>query len=323
MPRLEPKAIQKELQSDKIRSVYWIYGPEAMKIDELIKKIRHHVVGDARNSLAEERLDGSEVHASAILDSARTPAFFGQGKLLIIHQAHQIKELERLEPLLQETDLPSTCVFVAKDLDGRKKFSKKLLASAAVVECSAVADAEREAWIRYLAKRHNLSLAEDQLDHLISTDPWSLHLMDGELQKMSLAVSSEDASALMPGSLGIPNGTTLFLEAFFKRDRGRALELLEHFAHQPEQSFPLMGLLNWNIRHLIAIKQGERPKLHSFVLNRLQDWATRWETGEIKAIQSQLARLDFELKQTATLPWSAWTNLVLEQSETALADQPA
>ena len=152
MPKLEPKTIQKELEEGLLWPVYWIYGGEPMKMRELTKRIRKAALGDTATSapggsllsLSEEVLDGSDSDAAQILDAAQSMTLGGGLRFIRVRGAHEIKELEVIEPLLtgrtKRENLSSVVVFWSKDLDQRKKSSKLLIEKTAVVSCEEVAE---------------------------------------------------------------------------------------------------------------------------------------------------------------------------------------
>lgn len=321
MPKLTPKQIQGELDQDQLWPVYWLYGLETMKIRELLKRIRSAV---GANTLSEETLDGTEVSASAILDSAQGLAFGGGPRLTLIRNAHAIKNSDTLAPLLgpkgSKADLPFVTVFLSKDLDGRKKFSKLLTKNAAVVPCEAVPDTDRERWIDYLASRRSLSLPPHVTAQLRSLDPWSLDIIDQELEKYSLALlnqNADESSSVLQGNIGVLGGTELFLEAFFNKNKKQAISLIEHFAFRPEESIPLLGLMAWNVRQLAMLiadrESGARTvKLNPYLADRFRRWSNAWSQDQIATLQSDLTDLDFGLKQTRKHPLGLWANLVHE-----------
>jgi DNA polymerase III delta subunit len=337
MPKLEPKDVQKELDQGWIWPVYWLYGGERMKARELLKRIRKAVVpagapgmvaegalGGAAGfgAFNEETLEGAETTATAIVESAQSLSLGGGTRFIVVRDAHAVKESESLAPLLgpraKGAELPHVVVFLAKDLDGRKKFSKQLAEKAAVVSCEEIEDAEREPWIGYLAKRKGLSLGPAQVVALRSLDPWSLDIVDQELEKLSIAMAGGDdpeaAAALLAGVGSLASGEA-FLEAFFRRDLRTALTQLEAFADQPDESLPLLGLLAWNARHLAIVAadrahQTRNAKLSPFLADRFARWARAWTLEDAIALQSALAEVDFQIKQTARLAIGIWTNLV-------------
>jgi DNA polymerase III delta subunit len=329
MPKLEPKQVQKELDQGQLWPVYWIYGHERMKSRELVKRIRKTALGENPDSFCPETtLEGGEVDAATIVDAAQSPSLGGGLRFIVVRDAHAIKESEGLSGLLgprgKVSELGSVVVFLSKDLDGRKKFSKTLTEKAAVIPCEEVAEGEREAWIQYLCKRRGLELPGEQVASLATLDPWSLDIIDQELEKFSLAqwdaksgVSGADVFLAGGVSFGALGGADVFLECFFARDLKSAVAKVEAFADQPDESLPLLGLLAWNVRQLALIvsdrERGTRnAKVNPYLAERFTRWAQRWSLDEIEALQSRLMQVDFGFKQTPLLPLGLWSTLVQE-----------
>jgi DNA polymerase III delta subunit len=325
MPKLEAKAVQKELESGQVWPVYWIHGPERMKSRELLRRIRRTVLGEKSgepgfSSFLEEQLEGSETSAAAVVDSASALSLGGGTRLVLVREAHLIKEPEPMAALFGPkglvAEIPAVVVFVSKDLDGRKKFSKLLIEGAAVIECAEIPEEEREPWIQYLAKRRGLVVPERLMAAFRALDPWSLDIVDQELEKMELLGKDAEALAADEDALG-SFGNEDFFEAFFRRDKRRALELCARFADHPDESLPLLGLFAWNVRHLaLAVSdaaEGTRSlKLSPFLVDRFKRWGRGWTLLEVKRLQETLQALDFSIKQTPRLPMGLWGDLVIE-----------
>jgi len=317
MPKLELKAVQRELEQGLIWPFYWVYGPEKLKSRELLKRIQGAVAGSTTAWMTgEEILEGNETDTATVLDSARSPSLGGGVRLIIVRDAHALKNPEALSELFgppqKQSELMSVCVCISKDLDGRKKFSKTLLEKAAVVPCEEVTESQRESWIQYLAKRRGLELNSSLVMKLSSLDPWTLDIVDQELEKFSVAGSAADV--ILEGS-SLMGGPDAFLESFFSRDLKPALSQVSHFADRPDESLPLLGLLGWNVRQLAILiadrQQGTRnSKLNSFVADRLRKWSSRWNLSEIIELQNELSEIDFGVKQTTLLPLGLWSGLV-------------
>lgn len=350
MAKLGPKEIQKELEQGLLWPFYWIYGAEAMRGRELLNQLRIALFGKEKFSgqksalssgenaaaggllsvFSEERLDGGAVSVSEILDQAQSLSLGGGPKLVVVRDAHLIKNAEDLEPLFGKRDrkenLSSVCVFFSKDLDGRKKFSKTLVERAAVVACEEIPEHEREAWILYFAKKRGLTLGEETLQQLASIDPWGLEIMERELEKLEVAslppagfADPLEARGVLQGAGGGERGGEAFLDAFLSRDVARSFRLVKKFSESPEESLPLLGLLAWNVRHLALFiaerKQGggERTlRLSPFIVEKLQRWSSSWALAEVLVLQAGLEELDFGIKQTFQLPLGLWGNLVVK-----------
>ena len=328
MPKIEPKSIQRDLDQGKIWPVYWIYGLEKMKSRELTKRIRLAVLGDANapfsTGLSQEIFDGPETDAFTILDAAKSLSLGGGTNFIVIRDAHGLKNPEPLEELMgaasqagAKNELPWVCIFLSKDLDARKKFSKVLVEKAAVVSCEEVAEGEREAWIQYLAKRRGLEFSADLLMQISALDPWTLDIVDQELEKYSLSKLDDpqghSAEVLLVSAASTDSGQ--FMDAFFSRSLKLALTLAENFSDKPDESLPLLGLLSWNVRQLVAMAADQRDrtktvKLNPYLGDRLARYLVKWDLADLKRLQSELSQLDYGLKQTRLLPLGLWDSLI-------------
>lgn len=326
MPKFEPKQIQRELAAGKVRPVYWLYGTEAMKSRGLLKLLRTRILGEGAKGGAsvfgESVLDAQDCEVSDVLDAAQSLSLSGGAKFVVVKQAHLLKNPEPLMELCTSEFMSpesgaSVTVFLSKDLDQRKKFSKSLMDKAACVTCEETPEHERESWIQYLAKDKTIALTANEAALLYAMDPWSLDGIERELEKMTLAVTPEDREAVLLGGLEGKGATESFVEGFLLRDRKRALPEVRHFAGFPENALPLMGLLAWNVKMLIGVlkdrEAGTREtKIGSYLQDRFSRYQREWSLVEAIALSHSLAEIDFSTKQTPRDPLGFWTDLVVK-----------
>jgi DNA polymerase-3 subunit delta len=335
VPKLDPRKVQKELEADRIWPVYWLHGPERMKARELLKRIQAAALGSppqekglapgssvGLGGVGPQVFEGAETSVHELLDASQSLSLGGGIPFVVVRDAHLLREPDGLAPLLGEAqtreNLAFCCVFLSKDLDARRKFSKLLIEKAAVVACEEVPEDEREAWIGYLARTREVVLPPELSARLRGLDPWNLDSVDQELAKYALALLSDEGTAaevLLGGGPGA-GGSEAFVDSLLSRDRTRALRTVSHFAESPEEALPLLGLLGWNVRHLLVAAldraNGTRNlKLSPFLAQRFERWAKRWTPAEVVELQRALAELDFATKQTPKLPLALWTELVL------------
>ncbi|MBI4925889.1 MAG: hypothetical protein HY843_08205 [Bdellovibrio sp.] len=324
MPKLELKLIQGELEKNILRPLYWLYGGEELKVRELVHRIKQTIQKISSSSfsfLNEDIFYASETEAATLIDAAKNLTFGGGTRFLLVREAHLIKDPECLEELMGPPwtkDVPYVCVFIARDLDQRKKFSKTLLEKAALVPCEEVSEGEREAWIAYLAKLKGMKLSADEVLNLRSFDPWNLSILEKELEKLFLLNSTcaEADKNLLSVNEGMWKSDQ-FLESFFQRDLQKSLQQVGQFANQPEESIPLLGLIAWNLRHFILkLSQKDsfnniKGKFNPYLHDRLNRWSCFWTLDEVMDLHKSLFELDFSTKQTPRLPLGLWTNLVI------------
>jgi DNA polymerase-3 subunit delta len=327
MPKLEPKLIQKELEKGKVRPVYFIFGTEAMKARELMRKIQRTTLQDSDvNDFNLEKFDASETGIERILDSAQSGSMTGGTKLILVRNAEEWKNQDLLSEYLHSLSVtdPSSpdsfqtvLVLISKSFDGRKKSSKVLNDLAAVVPCEEVKEHEREAWIEFLAKRRGLGLGDQERLSLRGLEPWSLDIVDQELSKLELV--GEDASlradALRSGVSAYAQDE--FIDAIFMKDKKRALRVVHHFSKDMEVQLPFLGLLAWNLRQFKAylLEQETRtPSLerrNPMLQQKLDRWRGAWNRHSIQELEHALFQIDFSLKNTRLSSEGLWTELVL------------
>lgn len=309
MPRLDPKQVQKELEQGRLRPLYYLYGPEGMKVRELERRIARVALGPE-----EERgtgdlfggggtLDGSspEVTGPRVVEEASSPSLLGGLRWIVVREAQALREPEALAALFGEPAardaLTSVCVLIARELDGRRKFSRRLVEGAAVVHCEEVAERDREAWIDYLAKRRGLPLGPATRAEIGRLDPWSLDLADAELEKLALLGERDDeAAARDVAGERAASGADAFIGALFARDRAGALARVPEFAEDPDRALPLVGLLAWHLRNPESSRLG----------------LGRWSVEDRARLTDRLHRLDWAMKARPVSGLGAWTELVIE-----------
>lgn len=321
MPKLESKAVMQELESGSLWPVYALVGTESMKSSELLKRIRRAVLGPESAQISgfqsESRIDGSESNGDQVVEEAQSLAFGSNLKLVVVRDAHALKQPESIGVLFgaraAKDLLTSVVVLVMKDLDGRKKFSKTLVEKAAVVSCEEVAEADREAWVQYLAKRRGITVDAQAMSTLRALEPWSLGIIDLELEKLTLNAEGSADGVLLSAGSG-PANADAFIQAFFRRDRSATLGQIEQIANRPEEALPLLGLMAWNVRMLALLASGassQALKLSPFLVDRLRRLGTGWTLDELVALEARLSDLDFTLKQRPHVPTGEWADLVI------------
>lgn len=281
-----------------------------MKARELFKRIRVSLLGEGEATpFSLELVDGGSTSAHEIVDRANSLAFGGGAKLIFVRDGDDLKDIEALEalygPARSKVETTSVVVLTSDSLDQRKKWVKALTEKVPVVECEEVAEVDREAWIRYLAKRKNVTPPEEWVMEWLALEPWNLDLIDQELEKWSLGQSdlSETGESAYSGK------PEKFLDAFFSRNKQQALRELTDWVEDPQVTLPFLGLVAWNVRQLLVMNKAA-VKLGPQMLRRLEKWRRLWTQEELCRLDRTLFEIDFRSKQTRALPRGLWSEMV-------------
>ena len=317
MPKLDPKAIHQELEKGRIWPIIVLHGSETFKINELKTRIQRAYLADQSGWSSEIRLDGAEANVAQIVEEAQSLSFGSTQKWIVVNDAHLLKDAEGLSVLLGPPgtvdEVPFVVLLIQKDLDQRKKWTKKLIESAAVVSCEEVPENERDSWIQYLSKRKGIVLESEEALALRQLDPFNLMIVERELEKIELLKDSSDRQAGILVS-SVNTNADLWLKAFFRRVRADALVQAQNLASSPEEALPALGLMAWNVRQISVLKAGASAaeiKLPSFAVDRLRVLGESWTVQELATLNHLLQEIDLSLKQSPKLPLGLWTDLVL------------
>jgi DNA polymerase III delta subunit len=326
MSRFEAKVIQKELDSGKLRPVYWLFGPERMKSRELVKRIQRAALGDQTpNDFNYEKIDASEVDCGTVIDAAQGFSMMGGTKVILVRNADDLKQQEMLADYfasidshdpVDPADLANVIVLVSKGFDSRKKAFKKIQDTVAVIPCEEVAEQDREPWIGYLAKRRGLTLKNEEMTVLRGQDPWSLEIIDQELSKLELVGNEEDLrkQVLLNGVDAFARDD--FIDALFSRDKQRAMKWMHLFCEDIDVQLPILGLVSWNLRHLKLVLLEDKTRSRSgekrnpYLQRNLDRWKRHWTFDAIQEFEHGLFEIDFSLKNTPLMGKGLWTSLL-------------
>ena len=159
--RLSPQNLRVEISSGELAPVYLLFGDDEVEKTSLAGAFSAAIEEDVR-AFNVERVYGAEAQTtiSGILDSARTLPWLARRRIILVLQAERLlvpkreseaisRELEELEAYIKSPQPHAALVFIAGELDRRRRVVGLLMRHATVVECGGpegAGDAAR--WIR-------------------------------------------------------------------------------------------------------------------------------------------------------------------------------
>ena len=106
--------------------IYFLMGEEPYFIDTISDLLEENVLEPMYKAFNLLVVYGRDVDVPAIINQARTYPMNGNYQLFIVKEAQDVKDIEKLEPLL--TSIPKSTILVInykyKKLDKRKTFTK-------------------------------------------------------------------------------------------------------------------------------------------------------------------------------------------------------
>jgi DNA polymerase-3 subunit delta len=227
----------------------------------------------AARSITEAALSGTllrefnEASFNLVRDSVQAAlAAADQLPMMSDRRVVRIRDFARLrendeEALVRYLNNPATqtvMIFIADDLDKRKKSTKALLDNCVVVDFPPLKDAEAKAWAKSRFKELKVTAEEQVLSEIVSLVGTDVQTLFNEIDKLASAVA--DTGRITAAAVDELIGRSRELSNFelgdhlLANNRKRALETLHRLLDDGAEPVMLIGLIAGNYHRLALAK---------------------------------------------------------------------
>jgi DNA polymerase-3 subunit delta len=261
MKALTRQQLTRSLQEGKVAPLYLTIGAEAFLCGEAGCAIANEAL---RDTLLREF---NEAHFSLLSTDVREAiAAAEQLPMMSTRRVVCISDFSRLaeeedEVLIRYIERPvdsSVVIFVARDLDKRKKLTKALFDKATVIEFPPVSDGEARAWAKEYLKGLKVAIDERAVGELVTLVGTDIRTLRSELDKLTIAAVDTNRITvdLIDELIGRSRELTNFAltDHLIARNRKRALEILYRLLEDGSEPVMLIGLIGSNYRRLAMAK---------------------------------------------------------------------
>lgn len=347
MPLLDIDALRSHIKTGRLAPVYVFHGEDAALATAMADAIEA-TVDPADRPFAVDRVYAAEEGSQPvdIAASCRSLPMLGDRRVVIVLRAEKFLKPKRagkaaeddddgagedessdagdLTPLEEYVAAPSTfacLVFVASGIDRGRRFTKKVVDKAQVVEfggiraegarggpnASDIASAQRDAgvWVQAEIAREGRTIDPGAVKILVERAGGEISKLRGDLERLLLftqgrpSITAADADDIATGSAQLDDwGLTNAIEA---GDAPKALREVALRLDRGDSPHAMVGQLRW------------------WVSNRLAEGAP----DRVKAALDALLRTDLALKSSGGDPRILLERLVVELTDRPVAKRPA
>lgn len=241
--------IAKEISSKQLRSAYFLSGEEPYFIEKLVELFIAFIPQDERDfNLSVLYGSDKRIDLSLIVSEAMRFPMMGDKSMVIIKEAQQITDLDKLASLIPEVP-HSTCLILAhnKKADKRKALYKVFEKLGAVYESMPIAEREVPQFISSALRAKGLELDAYTAQLMAEHTGRDLEKIMGEVEKLSIVLqgkSSKVTPELIEEHIGISREYNNFelLRAIISRDASKAYRIAYYFAAN-EKNYPIQMTL--------------------------------------------------------------------------------
>ncbi len=244
-------------------TVLYLSGDEDFFIEEAIDFIKEKTLDEASKDFNFDAFYGRETEISKIFDIVETLPMMASNRLVMIRRAQDLKDKEwkTLLPLLSRP-VPSTfLVFVGDKPDGRKAVIKEAMKGMEHFHFSKPYDREFPNWVKYICKKHKLTIEDDAIHLLMQIVGPNLLELQNEILKLGQYVGpgkSITTGDVMHVASRIKLQNVFDLtDAIGKSDQARALMCLADLLEDGQNEVSILAMVHRHVRLLRQTKMGE------------------------------------------------------------------
>ncbi|MEZ5346041.1 MAG: DNA polymerase III subunit delta [Pyrinomonadaceae bacterium] len=241
----------------------------------------------------------------------------------------QEEDEEILRRYLENPSKETVLIFIADEIDKRRKISKLLLSKSYSVEFTQLNDVEMLSWAKDRLKDSNVTADENALRHLVMLIGNDVRKLSIELEKLATAalpgtkISDELITALAPNLREIPNFD--LADQLLSRNRSAALQIMKKVLDDGAEPLMLLGLLSYNFRRLFWARElmdegAEESQISNIVKlpwNAKREFlrtARQTDKAKFTRILKRIAETDLAIKTSVSTPRLQLEMLVIELS---------
>ncbi|MGB8510646.1 MAG: DNA polymerase III subunit delta [Pyrinomonadaceae bacterium] len=261
MSILSREDLKRALKSGRVEPLYLLFGPEGYLRDAAARAITQLALKDASlREFNEASFSLSNTDVQQAIATAEQLPMMGERRVVRITDFARLREADE-GALLRYITRPvesSTVIFVADDLDKRRKLSKTLLEVCTGIEFATLGDAELAAWAKSRLRELKAQTDERTLRHIIALVGPSVRQLSTELEKLATAalpgdyISMEVVDELVGRSREISNFE--LTDHLIARNRRRAVETVRRLLDDGTEPLMLVGLLASSYHRLALAK---------------------------------------------------------------------
>lgn len=307
------KEIQANIKKKIYHPIYLLMGEEALFIDGVSDIIEKNILTETEKEFNQSILYGRDVDVPTIVSTAKRFPMMANHQVVIVKEAHLVKNLEDLEGYMANP-LKSTILVIChkyKSVDKRKGFYKNALKNGVVLETKKLRDFEVPPWISDYVKTRGYKIGEKATQLLADHLGSDLGKVVNEIKKVFISIpkGAEVTPGLIEQNIGISKDFNVFelQKALSEKNALKAFQIVKYFGENPKSNPMIITLA---ILHAFFLKvlryhylRDRSPKnvgaelgVNPYFAKDYQSAAASYPLPKIFAIMSYLREYDLRVK---------------------------
>lgn len=254
--------LRNQLKKGEIAPLYLLFGAEKYLRNQAAKAITEKVLHDSPlREFNETEVSLNDTDFLEAIYTAEQMPMISPRRVVKITEINKLKEPDE-DFLTRYVERPaefSVVIFIADDLDKRRRFAKTLLDNCVSVEFANLSDMELLVWAKGKLKELNAQADDKALRQIVGLVGNNVLKLTNEIEKLATAalpdsiITYELVEKLVPNSREISNFE--LSDYLLNKNRIRALQTLNKILNDGAEPLMLLGLIANNFRRLFLAKE--------------------------------------------------------------------
>ena len=227
-------------QKNDFKPIYWLEGEEEFFIDEVMHYAEKKILSEEEASFNLSTFYGKDANWADIINACRRYPMFSEKQVVVLKEAQQMRDLEKLEPYI-ENPLKSTIFVVSykgKTVDGRSKLAKTIKKNGVIFTSKKIYENQLPAWANGYVQSKGFQISPKALTLLVDHLGNDLSRITNEVDKLSINISSNKniTEDDIEKYIGVSKEYNIFelQHAFSKKDFSKAIRIIQYFDANPK-----------------------------------------------------------------------------------------
>ncbi|MEO8412379.1 MAG: DNA polymerase III subunit delta [Ginsengibacter sp.] len=251
------------------KPLYWLEGEEEFYIDEVMEYAEKKILSAADAEFNLSIFYGKDANWADILNACRRYPMFSERQVVLLKEAQQMKDVEKLEGYI-EKPLGSTILVVSykgKTIDGRSRISKLIKKHGEVFLSKKIYDNQLPSWTNGYLQSKGYQVTPRALTLLVDHIGNDLNRIANEVEKLSINLVGERniTEDDIEKYIGVSKEYNIFelQHALSKKDLSKAIRIIQYFEANPKSvpiQLVLPSLYNYFTKILVIYQMNDKSE---------------------------------------------------------------
>ena len=239
----------RDIRNKNYHVVYYLMGDESYYIDKVADYMADTILTPEEREFNQTIFYGSDVTIETVINAAKRFPMMSEHQLIIVKEAQNLKNLEKLSYYLQKPQKSTILVFCHKNgsLDRRKKITLEIEKAGIIYESKRLKESQLPTFIVNYLRRKKIAIEPNACELLANFVGADLCRLSGELDKLVLTLPqghNRITAEQIEKNVGISKDFNNFelKNALIERNVFKANQIIQYFEQNPKNN-PLQKTL--------------------------------------------------------------------------------